>query len=81
MAETDAIDHDVLLVFDDLNRETLDLHSFFEMLGANMPEAQGELLQALERLIKKGLLEERGNDFYARTDAGRAASGGRPRSV
>ena len=77
MAETDAIDHDVLLVFDDLKNETLDLHSFFEMLGANTPDAQGELLQAIERLVKKGLLEERGNDFYARTDAGRAQ--GRPR--
>lgn len=79
MAETDAIDRDVLLVFDDLKRETLDLHAFFEMLFANTPEAQGELLQAVERLVKKGLLEERGNDFYARTDAGRAE--GRPRTA
>ncbi len=79
MAETDEIDHDVLLVFDDLRKETLDLHSFFEMLGANTPDAQGELLQAIDRLVKKGLLRESGNDFYARTDAGRAE--GRPRIV
>jgi hypothetical protein len=71
---TDAIDHDVLLVFEDLGKESLDLHSFFEMLGANTPEAQGELLAILDRLVKRGLLVERGNDFYALTVAGREAA-------
>jgi hypothetical protein len=75
------MDLDVLGVFDELGSESLDLHSFFEMLGANTPQAQSELLAAVERLVRKGWLEERGNDFYARTPAGRAASPGRPRTA
>lgn len=73
MTEDDKtlLEEGILAVFDDLRRESLDLHSFFEMLSANATPDQAEVLSAIDRLVRRGWLEERGNDFYARTDAGR----------
>ncbi len=52
------------------NKETLDLHELFEA-GGNDPEARKEVFYAVERLVGEGLLEERGNDFYALTEEGK----------
>ena len=55
------------------NKETLDLHTLFE-IGGNDPEARTAVFDTVERLVKDGLLEEMGNDFYALTEKGRAAA-------
>lgn len=63
----------VLRMFDQLNKETLDLHELFEA-GGNNPDARTEVFHTVENLVEAGLLEERGNDFYALTTAGREAA-------
>lgn len=73
--EQRLLEEGILAVFDELRRESLDLHSFFEMLSANAPQDQAEILAAIDRLVRRRWLEERGNDFYARTDAGRRVLG------
>ena len=50
--------------------ETLDLHELFEA-GGNDPDARTAVLDTVERLVQDGVLEERGNDFYALTREGR----------
>ncbi|HEY0406044.1 MAG TPA: hypothetical protein VGC89_09975 [Pyrinomonadaceae bacterium] len=59
----------VLRMFDQLKKETLDLHELFEA-GGNDPEARAEVFNTVENLVEAGLLEERGNDFYALTAEG-----------
>ena len=71
----------VLRMFEELGKAELDLHELFEA-GGNDPEARRAVFYAVESLVERGLLEERGNDFYALTDAGRAEAskvGERPR--
>jgi hypothetical protein len=63
----------VIGMFERFRKETLDLHELFEA-GGNDPEARTAVFDTVERLIKDGLLEERGNDFYALTVAGTAAA-------
>jgi DNA-binding IclR family transcriptional regulator len=63
----------VLRMFDQLQKETLDLHELFEA-GGNDPEARTEVFHTVENLVEAGLLEERGNDFYALTPQGRNAA-------
>ncbi|HYH84457.1 MAG TPA: hypothetical protein VEX60_03180, partial [Pyrinomonadaceae bacterium] len=46
-------------------------HELFEA-GGNDPDARRAVFYSVETLVERGLLEERGNDFYALTDAGRA---------
>jgi predicted transcriptional regulator len=41
--------------------------------GGNDPEARTAVFDLVERLVKDGLLEERGNDFYALSEAGKVA--------
>jgi hypothetical protein len=60
----------ILAMFGSFNKETLDLHELFEA-GGNDPHARTAVLDMVERLVKDGLLEERGNDFYALTREGR----------
>lgn len=60
----------ILRLFVDMDKETLDLHVLFEAAG-NDPAERREVLDALEELIRDGLLEARGNDFYALTSRGR----------
>ena len=66
----------VLGMFDELGKAELDLHELFEA-GGNDPEARREVFHAVEWLVGRGLLDERGNDFYALTETGREASGAR----
>lgn len=60
-----------LKLFDDLDRDTLDLHAFFEMIGNNSPENHQTVLATIENLVTKGWLDELGGDFYMRAEAGR----------
>lgn len=55
-----------------MNSDTLDLHTLFEA-GGNDPEARGQVLDLVAKLVREGLLEERGSDFYALTAEGRVA--------
>ena len=60
-----------LKLFDDLDRDTLDLHAFFELIGNNSPENHQTVLATIENLVTKGWLDELGGDFYMRAEAGR----------
>jgi len=64
----------VLRMFGAWGRETLDLHELFEAGDSNDPELRRAVLYAVEGLVEEGLLEERGNDFYALTESGRRAA-------
>ncbi len=63
----------VLRMFKQLDKAALDLHELFEA-GGNDPAARTEVFDTVERLTKEGLLEERGNDFYALTSEGKKAA-------
>jgi hypothetical protein len=73
----DSISLRLLRSFSEFGQETLDLHTLFEAGGSD-PIKREAVLDAVVRLVHDGLLEERGNDFYALTGAGKqAAAGGR----
>jgi hypothetical protein len=63
----------VLRNFAHWNKESLDLHTLFE-IGGNDPEARTAVFDTVETLVRDGLLEELGNDFYALTEQGREAA-------
>ncbi|HYJ47282.1 MAG TPA: hypothetical protein VEV81_11785 [Pyrinomonadaceae bacterium] len=63
----------VLLLFGQMKKEVLDLHELFEA-GGNDPDERRRVLFAVEQLVAEGLLEERGNDFYALTTEGERAA-------
>lgn len=63
----------VIGMFPLFGKETLDLHELFEA-GGNDPQARTDVFDTVERLIKDGLMEERGNDFYALTAEGKAVA-------
>ena len=65
----------VLGMFEQMGKETLDLHELFEA-GGNDMDARKEVFYTVERLVEEGLLEERGNDFYALTAEGKRAAPG-----
>ena len=60
----------VLAMFNEWGKEALNLHELFEA-GGNDPRARTEVFDTVEQLVKEGLLEERGNDFYALTTTGK----------
>lgn len=64
----------VLGMFEQLGKESLDLHELFEA-GGNDMEARREVFYMVELLVEDGLLEERGNDFYALTAKGKSEAG------
>ena len=63
----------VLGMFAQLNKDVLDLHELFEA-GGNDPTERTAVFDLIERLVREGLLDERGNDFYSLTDKGREAT-------
>jgi hypothetical protein len=63
----------VLEIFRLLGRERLDLHALFEA-GGNEPAQRAEVLDAIEDLIRDGLIEAQGGDFYALTEKGKGGS-------
>lgn len=70
----DALTRKVLGMFEHWGKETLDLHELFEA-GGNDAEARIAVFDTVERLVREGLLDERGNDFYALTEEGKRAAG------
>ena len=71
--DDDDLSTRVLRNFAHWNKDSLDLHTLFE-IGGNDPEARTAVFDTVERLVRDGLLEELGNDFYALTEKGRAAA-------
>ena len=67
------IDKRVLRSFELWKREKLDLHTLFEV-GENDPDARTAVFDSVERLVKEGLLQEEGNDFYSLTEQGKKAA-------
>jgi hypothetical protein len=65
----DALTQNILGMFAAFDKESLDLHTLFEA-GGNDPDTRAAVLDTVGRLVKDGLLEERGNDFYALTREG-----------
>ncbi len=71
----------VLRIYDELERESLDLHAMFEFTEAHSPEKQEEVLSAVAELVGVGFLRAgEGGDFYSRTEDGRIRVAG-PRDV
>jgi DNA-binding transcriptional regulator PaaX len=66
------IEQRVLGSFAHWQKERLDLHMLFEA-GENDPDARTAVFDAVERMVKEGLLQEEGNDFYSLTEKGRKA--------
>ncbi len=60
----------VLALFREMGNDTLDLHVLFEAAG-NEPVERERVLDAIEELLREGLLESRGNDFYSLTEKGK----------
>jgi hypothetical protein len=71
----DELTKAVLGSFAAWKKDELDLHTLFEA-GGNDPEARTKVFDIVERLVKEGLLEELGNDFYSLTEKGRQAATG-----
>lgn len=69
----DATSQQILSTFDQLERDSLDLHTLFEFVGGNPPDARAAVLDAVAQLTKSGLLRDDGGDFYSRTEDGRLA--------
>ncbi len=69
----DEIGRRVLGMFEQMQKETLDLHELFEA-GGNDAEARREVFYTVERLVEEGLLQEQGNDFYSLTEQGKRAA-------
>ncbi|MGA8104298.1 MAG: glutaredoxin family protein [Candidatus Acidiferrales bacterium] len=61
----------ILATFDDLKRDTLDLHTFFELAAGAAPDERAAVLDAVAELVGDGSLEETGGDFYRRKEPGR----------
>ncbi|MBA3356950.1 MAG: hypothetical protein H0U18_13635 [Pyrinomonadaceae bacterium] len=72
----DEFTREVLGSFAVWKKDTLDLHTLFEA-GGNDPEARTRVFDIVERLVKEGLLEELGNDFYSLTEKGKQVAAGR----
>jgi DNA-binding transcriptional regulator PaaX len=64
------IEKKVLRSFAHWGKDRLDLHTLFEV-GENDPEARTAVFDSVERLVKEGLLQEEGNDFYSLTEKGK----------
>lgn len=77
----DATERRILGLYDQLDRDSLDLHTLFEFVGGNAPADRERVLDAVAALAQPGLLEAgRGGDFYRRTEEGRLAIAG-PRDI
>lgn len=64
----------ILSLYDELKRDSLDLHTFFEMAGEKSVEQHEDILDAVAELVGVGLLRSsEGGDFFERTEDGRIA--------
>lgn len=64
------IEKRVLASFEHWKKEKLDLHTLFEA-GENDPDARTAVFDTVEQMVKEGLLQEEGNDFYSLTENGK----------
>ena len=60
----------VLRLFGEMGTNRLDLHVLFEA-GGNEPAERKRVLDAVDELVREGLLDACGGDFYALTEKGR----------
>jgi glutaredoxin len=67
----DYISRRILSTFDQLERDSLDLHTLFEFVGGNPPEERNAVLDKVSELVRLALLRDDGGDFYTRTEDGR----------
>ncbi len=63
----------VLGSFGHWEKDSLDLHTLFEA-GGNDPDARTRVFDIVEQLVREGLLDELGNDFYSLTEKGKEAA-------
>ncbi|MGH9679340.1 MAG: hypothetical protein ACRD4Y_05280 [Candidatus Acidiferrales bacterium] len=63
----------VLDLFGEMGRDRLDLHVLFEAAGNKASERQ-DVLTAIDELIREGVLDACGGDFYALTEKGKRQS-------
>jgi hypothetical protein len=63
----------VLRLFREMGEDRLDLHVLFEA-GGNEPEERLLVLDALDELVKAGMLDARSGDFYELTEKGKGAA-------
>ena len=64
----------VLRLFGEMGEDRLDLHVLFEAAG-NEPDERVHVLDALEELVRTGMLEASSGDFYALTEKGKGEVG------
>jgi glutaredoxin len=69
----DTVAQRILSLYDQLERDSLDLHTMFEFVGGNDPKQREAVLDAVSGLVKGKLLREGASDFYERTEDGRLA--------
>jgi len=66
----------VLRLFGEMGKEQLDLHVLFEA-GGNEPSQRDRVLDAIDELVRLGMVKARGSDFYELTESGKRAIPGR----
>ncbi len=71
MATIDPTSRSLLELFDELDRDRLDLHAFSVLAGGNAPGALEPVLEAIDWLVERGWLRAHGSDVYSRTEDGR----------
>jgi hypothetical protein len=62
----------VLRLFGEMGKDRLDLHVLFEAAGNEAVERRN-VLDAIDELIRAGMLDASGGDFYALTERGKGA--------
>jgi hypothetical protein len=60
----------VLNMFREMGEDRLDLHVLFETAG-NIPAEREKVLGAIDELVREGLVEATGSDYYTLTAKGR----------
>jgi hypothetical protein len=60
----------VLLLFGAMGEDRLDLHVLFEAAG-NEPQERLRVLDTIDELVRAGMLDACGGDFYALTERGK----------
>jgi glutaredoxin len=68
----EAMARRILELFDQLERDSIDLHTLLEFVAGNPPAAREAVLDTVSEIVKQGLLRESArSDFYERTEDGR----------
>lgn len=60
----------VLKMFTEMGEDCLDLHVLFEIAG-NVPGKREKVLGAVDELVREGLVETSGSDYYTLTPKGK----------